>query len=120
MNSFENLIRVVLWLAKRDWGLSFLLAFTSFIVFVGLAAQRPDGALEALWEGPVFGAGVYVGALFFPSYATYHASGFYLVPLLGVAANFLVLLAFWFGVVRAVRRFRAKKQDTNIQQPEQR
>ena len=116
MNRFEGLIRVILWLGKRDWGLSFLLAFASFWVFVGMGAQWPGGQIEALFEGPVFRAGVYVGTIVFPNYATRGTNGFYLVPLFGAAADFLMLMAFWFIVVAVVRRLRGEKQDGDLQQ----
>lgn len=69
MDRFESLVRVILWLWKRAWGLSFLLAVASFWAIVGIGAQQPGGRLDALFEGPVFNAGVYVGMIFFSNYA---------------------------------------------------
>jgi hypothetical protein len=112
MNKFESLIRVILWLSKRDWGLSLLLAFVSFVAVVAMPGQSANH----LFEGPIFSAGVYVGAIFFPGYATRGTNGFYLVPLFGAAADFMVLLAFWFAVVWTARRLRGKRQDGHLQQ----
>ena len=109
MNRFESLARVIHWLGKRAWGLSFLLAFVSFWAIVGLGAQQPEGRLNTLFEGPVFRVGIYVGAVIFPNYATRGTNGFYLVPLFGAAADFLVLMAFWFIVVWVVLRLRAEE-----------
>jgi hypothetical protein len=47
------------------------------------------------------------------NYTTRGTNGFYLVPLFGAAADFLVLMALWFVVVRVVQQFREKQ---NIQQ----
>jgi hypothetical protein len=74
MDSYERLIRVIFWLWKRDWGLSFLLAFASFLIFM----PALGGPLEALFEGPVFRTGVYVGTIVFPNSATRGTNGFYL------------------------------------------
>ena len=90
MNRFEALARTILWLGKRAWGLSFLLAFVSFWAIGGLGAQQPEGRINTLFEGPVFRLGVYVGAVIFPNYGTRGTNGFYLVPLFGAAADFLV------------------------------
>ena len=79
MHSYERLIRVIFWLWKWDWGLSFLLAFASFLIFM----PALGGPLEALFEGPVFRTGVYVGTIVFPNSATRGPNGFYLVPLFG-------------------------------------
>src|SRR2546427_476340 len=72
MDSYERLIRVIFWLWKRDWGLSFLLAFASFLIFM----PALGGPLEALFEGPVFRTGVYVGTIVFPNSATRGPNGF--------------------------------------------
>lgn len=90
--------------------MSFLLAFVSFCVFVAMPGEQSN----ALFEGPVFRLGIQVGAVFFPSYTTRGTNGFYLVPLFGAAANFLVLMVFWCIVIGSVRRLRAQKE--NIQQ----
>ena len=113
MNRFESLARVILWLGNKDWGLSFLLAFVSFWAIVGVGAQQPEGRLNALFGGPVFRAGVYVGAVIFPDYTTRGTNGFYLVPLFGAAANFLVLVSFWLFVIRIVLRLRTEKSKTD-------
>jgi hypothetical protein len=110
VNRFEALIRAILWLGKRGWGLSFLLAFVSFCVIVAIPGEKSN----ALFEGPVFWLGIQMGAIFFPDYTTRGTNGFYLVPLFGAGANFLVLMALWFVVVRVVQYLRAEKQ--NIQQ----
>ena len=110
VNRFEALIRAILWLGKRGWGLSFLLAFVSFCVIVAIPGEQSS----ALFEGPVFRLGIQIGAIFFPNYPTRGTNGFYLVPLFGAAANFLVLLAFWFIVIGTVSRLRAQKE--NIRQ----
>jgi hypothetical protein len=115
MNRFEGLTRVTLWLCKRDWGLSFLLAFASFWAIVGIGAQWPGGKAEAVFEGPLFSAGVYVGTIVVPNHATRGTTGFYVVPLFGAAADFLVLMAFWFIVISAVHQLRAEKKDANPQ-----
>lgn len=114
MNRFESLARVILWLGKKDWGLAFLLAFVCFWTAVGMAAQQPTGRIDALFEGPVFRAGVYVGAAIFPDYARRGTNGFYLVPLFGAAANLLVLMAFWFIVILVVRKLRAEKPRSDL------
>jgi len=111
MDIFQALVRGVLWLARRDWGLAFLLALTSFWTIVALPGPR----FEALFEGSVFKAGIYLGTLIFPNYGDRGTNGFYLVPLFGAAADFLMLMAFWFVVVRFIRTFRAKKE--NLGQP---
>ena len=113
MNRFEALARTILWLGKRAWGLSFLLAFVSFWAIGGLGAQQPEGRINTLFEGPVFRLGVYVGAVIFPNYCTRGTNGFYLVPLFGAAADFLVLMAFWFIVVWVVLRLRAEEPKTD-------
>src|ERR1700722_4645078 len=117
MNRFEALARTILWLGKRAWGLSFLLAFVSFWAIGGLGAQQPEGRINTLFEGPVFRLGVYVGAVIFPNYGTRGTNGFYLVPLFGAAADFLVLMAFWFIVVWVVLRLRAEEPKTDDPQP---
>lgn len=111
-----SLVRIILWLKKTDWGLSFLLAFASFWVVVGISAQRPGGQLDALFEGPIFNAGVYVGTIIFPNYAKRGTNGFYLVPLFGAVADFLVLMAFWFIVIRVVHRLGAEKEGEDFRQ----
>jgi len=111
MNKFETLIRGILWLAKKDWGLAFLLAFAAFVAIIGIGAQQPGGHLETMFEGPIFTAGLRAGMIVFPDYATRGTAGFYVAPLFGAAPNFLVLMAFWFIVVKAVRRLWPKKQD---------
>ena len=90
-----------------------MLAFVSFWAIVGLGAQLPEGRLNALFEGPVFRAGVCVGAVIFPNYGTRGTNGFYLVPLFGAAADFLVLMAFWFIVVWVVLRLRDEEPKTD-------
>jgi len=113
MNKFESLARVILWLGKRTWGLSLLLAFVSFWAIVGIAAQQPGGRVNALLEGPAFRVGVYVGAAIFPNYATRGTNGSYLVPLFGAAADFFVLMAFWFILVWLVLRLRTEESTTD-------
>ena len=76
---------------------------------MGIAAQQPTGKLNALFEGPVFGVGRYVGAVLFPNYTTRGTTGFYLLPVFGAAADFLVLMAFWFVIIAVVRWFRAEE-----------
>jgi hypothetical protein len=110
VNRFEALARVVVWLGKRTWGLSFLLAFVSFWTIVGIGAQQPTGRLNAFFEGRVFQLGVQFGAIIFPDYTTRGTNGSYLVPLLGAAMDFLVLMAFWFIVPSVVRRLRSEKE----------
>jgi hypothetical protein len=116
MNRFEGITRVILWLCKRDWGLSFLLALASFWAVVGIGAQWPEGKVTALFEGPIFSAGIHVGTIVFPNYATRGTTGFYVVPLFGAAADFLMLMAVWFIVIWAIHRLRAESQDDNPQQ----
>jgi uncharacterized membrane protein len=111
ITGMQSLVRVILWLKKTDWGLSFLLALASLVAVVAIATRRPGGRVGALFGGPVFRAGFYFGTIVFPNYATRGTNGFYLAPLCGLAANFLVLMAFWFIVIRAVDRLRTDKQD---------
>jgi hypothetical protein len=106
-----SLVRLILRLKKTDWGLSFLLALASFFVVVWRAADHPGGFFDALFGGPVFTAGFYVGTIVFPNYMTRGTNGFYLAPLFGSAADFLLLMAFWFAVIRAVHWLRAEKQN---------
>ena len=106
VNRFEALTQGVLWLSKRWWGLSFLLAFVSFWTIVGIGAQQPTGLLNALFGGPVFRLGIQIGAVIFPDYTTRGTNSFYFVPLFGAAMDFLVLMAFWFIVIGACRRLR--------------
>jgi hypothetical protein len=110
MNRLEALARLIMWLGKRDWGLSFVLAFVSFWVAIYIAVQPFGARLAALLGGPVFRAGYYFGTLLFPDHATPHTNGFYLVPLFGEAANFLLLMAFWFVIIQVFHRYRAEKQ----------
>lgn len=71
-----------------------MLAFLSVWAVAGLAAHQPGGRVDALFEGPVFRAGAYLGALIFPNYTTRGTNAFYLVRLFGTAADFLGLMAF--------------------------
>jgi hypothetical protein len=114
MNRFEDLIRAILWLGKRNWGLSFLLAFASFFALIGMGEKWPGSRIDGWFEGPVFRAGVYVGVIVFPNYAIRGTTGFYLVPLFGAVADFLILMVFWFIVAAGVRRLRGKKLDGNF------
>lgn len=88
--------------------MSFLIALVSFCVIVGIGAQ-PRSHLDVMFEGPVFRAGVYVGAIIFPHYATRGTNGFYLVPLFGAAADFLLLMTCWFIAIQVFRRLRAAR-----------
>jgi hypothetical protein len=112
-----SLIRLILWLGKRDWGLSFLLALASSILLLAISVHWPYGPVEALWVGPVFRAGFYLGTITFPNYTIRGTNGFYLVPLFGVAANLLVLMALWFVGIRVLRELRGAKHPTNLPQP---
>jgi len=76
--------------------------------------KSPGEKSNALFEGRVFWLGIQIGANFFPDSTTRGTNGFYLVPLFGAAADFLVLMALWFVVVRVIQQFRAEKQ--NLQQ----
>jgi hypothetical protein len=87
------------------------LALASFFVVVYIAVDHPGGFFGALFGGPVFNAGFYVGTIVFPNYMTRGTHGFYLAPLFGSAADFLVLMALWFAVIRAVHWLRAEKQN---------
>jgi hypothetical protein len=42
-------------------------------------------------------------------------NGFYLMPLFGAAADFLMLMAFWLVIVGMAYRPRGEKQDGNLQ-----
>jgi hypothetical protein len=116
MTGTLSLVRLALWLKKTDWGLSFLLALASFIVVVYMAVRYPASPFETFFEGPVFNAGVYVGSIVFPGYRTRGTNGFYLVPLFGAAADFIMLMVLWFISIQAVHWLRAKKQDGSHQQ----
>ena len=50
--------------------MSFLLAFASFWAIVGIGALWPQGNVAMLLEGPMFKAGIHVGTIVFPNYAT--------------------------------------------------
>lgn len=115
MNGFESLSRGILWLGKRDWGLSSLLGFASLCAVAWIGAQWPETD-HSLFEGPVFKTGFYVGTIFFPDYATRGTTGFYLVHVFGVTANFLVLMAFWYIVIWAVRQVRTASKANDLRQ----
>lgn len=102
MNRPEQFIRLIFWLGKRQAGLALLLALATFVALVAL----PIPAVESAFEGRAFRAGVYIGTLVFPNYAARGTNGFYLVPLFGAAANFLVLMAFWYAVIMIVQWMR--------------
>src|SRR6266550_7005677 len=51
MNRVEDLIRAILWLTKREWGLAFLLACPSLLILAAMSTFVQD---DALFEGPVF------------------------------------------------------------------
>jgi hypothetical protein len=113
----QSLVRLVFWLKKTDLGLSFMLAFVSFIAVVWIAASHPGGWLEALFEGPAYSAGFYVGTIVFPNYTVRGTNGFYWVPVFGAAGDFLAIMAFWFISLRTWRWLRAEKNDTDLHQP---
>ena len=52
---------------------------------------------------------MYLGAIIFPDYMVRRTTGFYLVPLFGVAANWLVLTGFWFVGIRLMREMTGQK-----------
>jgi len=107
MTRLEDSVRLILWLSKRDWGLAFLLALVLLVTAIAL----PERVREPAFEGLAFRAGFYIGTLVLPDYTTRGTNAFYLVPLFGVAANFLVLMAFWFAVIRIVRWVRGSKSE---------
>jgi hypothetical protein len=74
-----SLVRIILWLKRTDLGLSFLLALASFVLFVAVAANSPDGLMGRTLTGPIYSAGHALGTLIFPSYGTRGTNGFYLV-----------------------------------------
>ena len=116
MAGMWSLVRIVLWLKKTDWGLSFLLALASFILVVYMAVRYPASLFETLFEGPVFNVGVYAGTIVFPNYRTQGTNGFYLVPLFGAAADFIVLMVLWFIGISAGRWLCAENQGGDHQQ----
>jgi hypothetical protein len=110
------LVRAILWLQKRVIGLAFLLAFASFVALSLIASFSPH-----LWQLlsrpllPVYDLGERIGMVFFPDYAIRGTKGFYLVPLFGAAAQFLLSWAFWFVLVRVFWRTRVNSE-TNREQ----
>jgi len=113
----EYLARLILWLKKRDWGLALMLAFVSFIAVVWVNVSHPNRLFDALFNGPLFNAGFYIGTIVFPDYTVRGTTGWYVVPLFGAAADFLMLAVFWFVVLRVWRGFRADNADTDLHQP---
>ncbi|PYV50176.1 MAG: hypothetical protein DMG98_28325 [Acidobacteria bacterium] len=101
INRVEDLIRAILWLTKREWGLAFLLACPSLLILAAMSTFVQD---DALFEGPVFRAGFYIGRIVYPN----QTAGSY--ALFGLAANFLVLMGFWFVGIRVLRRLLANKR----------
>jgi len=85
-----------------------MLAFVSFVAVIWAAVDYPGGLCDRWFEGPIFQAGVYVGAIFFPDYRILRSTGSYLVPLFGAAADFFTLMVIWLIVVRVVRRWRTE------------
>jgi hypothetical protein len=111
MNGLRALIVAVNWLRKRNWGLAFLLAFVSFALLGFFLVQNPSGKIGVLMSGWVYRAGFYVGSRIFPNYNVPGTNGFYLVPLFGAAANFLVLTGFWLPIVSLAQRNRTATPD---------
>ena len=101
MNRVEDLIRAILWLTKREWGLAFLLACPSLLILAAMSTFVQD---DTLFEGPVFRAGFYIGRIVYPN----QTAGSY--ALFGLAANFWVLMGFWFVGIRVLRRLLANKR----------
>ncbi|GEM_PF-3462171 len=111
MYGFQALIRVVSWLSKKVWGLAFLLAVASFFAAVAIRVQ-PWGEHLVAWltDGPVSQLGFHVGTLIFSDYGVRGSTSFYLAPLCGGAAVFVVMMTFWYLAIRIVNRLRPKSE----------
>jgi hypothetical protein len=105
MNSFEELIRAILWLSKRDWGRSIFLGLAS----LGALAAVPQNATEGILEGPVFRAGFYLGTVLMPKETIGGHS------LFGLVADILMLIGFWFIVLCLARRIFADKTASQLE-----
>jgi hypothetical protein len=114
MLQVEALARLVLWLKKRNWGLSFLLAFPSFVIELYVVTRYPGSLFETHFEFPLFKVWLHIGMFVFPNYATFGSTGFYLAPLFGTALNFIVLMALWFLGIRAWRGLRPEPSETDL------
>jgi hypothetical protein len=110
MDRFGALSRFIVWLGRREWGLSLLLGLATLVALMVMSGQVDS--VELVLEGPVFRAGFRLGTAMFPDYTTQGTQGFYLVPLFGVAANLLALAALWFVAIRVARRSRDDKPKT--------
>jgi|SRR5580704_15736114 hypothetical protein len=100
MNRFEELIRAILWLSKRDWGGSIFLGLAS----LGVLSAIPENAItEGILDGPVFRAGFYLGTVLMPKETIGGHS------LFGLVANILMLIGFWLIVLCLARRLFAGK-----------
>jgi hypothetical protein len=106
MNRFEELIRAILWLSKRDWGRSIFLGLAS----LGALAAIPQNAItEAILDGPVFRAGFYLGTVLMPKETIGGHS------LFGLVAEILMLIGFWFVVLSLARRLLAEKTERQLE-----
>jgi hypothetical protein len=100
----ETLSSLLSWLVKNKWGLSFLLAVSSFFCLVLAAVDHPGWQRQLDYyfiQGPVFRVGVYVGSLFYRDDA--------MQGVFGAAADVLALMGIWFVVIWLIDRFRARK-----------
>lgn len=94
-------------LVQNTWGLSFFLAFASFLGLIFLAVHHPNWKVDNVIHGPVFRAGKYVGGLFSHDDGTGY--------LFGMWADLLFLLVFWFTAIWWIKELRAEKQDKTPQ-----
>lgn len=106
----KSFISVILWLKKTSLGLSFLLALCSSFGLLFLHINYPnrflvDGVVANLLR-PFNRLGFYLGTVLFPNYSTPHTNGFYLVPLFGVIASFLVWWMPFFLCIKILNQLR--------------
>lgn len=77
-----------------------------------MTVQHPGGLVEHPLYGSISGAGTRLAMIAFPDYSVRGTNGFYLVPLFGIAADFLMLMVFWLLAIQLVQWLRNQATPT--------
>src|SRR5436309_3726500 len=105
-SNIELTIQGIRWLARRSWGLAFLLSFGTLMV-MGLSAPHFEIAEMILEDNPIARAGWGAGTLIFPDPMV--NGGRYWLPLFPFAANLMALAVLWFVLLRMWRNWRSER-----------
>lgn len=106
------LVRVVLWLKKKDFGLSFLLTLATFVALGFFSEYFPrQWATISHVSDTVEDVGWRIGTMLLPNYSVRGTESFYLAAMSPILADFVVCWFLWYVAVRIFRGRRSNPEE---------